>query len=77
MSTPCRRASGGIRHRRHDDIRGSRFVVRGIDPAGVDRRYVYLEDAKTGKSVSVTFEEPSRATRNDAVLHLVEDEEPA
>lgn len=56
---------------------GSRFVVRGIDPAGVDPRCVYLEDAKTGKTVSVTYEEPSRATRNDAVLHLVDDEEPA
>lgn len=55
---------------------GSRFVVRGIDPAGVDPRCVYLEDTTTGKAVSATYEEPSRATRNDAVLHLVNDEDP-
>jgi len=56
---------------------GSRFVVRGIDPAGVDPRCVYLEDVKTGKMVSVTYQEPSRATRNDAGLHLVDYEDPA
>jgi len=57
---------------------GSRFVVRGIGPAGVDPRFFYLEDAKTLKTISVTYEEPSRTTRNDAVLlHLVDDEEPA
>jgi len=56
---------------------GSRFVVRGIDPAGVDPRCVYLEDAKTGKRVSVAYEEPARAARNDAVLHVVDDEDPA
>lgn len=54
---------------------GGRFVVRGIDPAGVDPRFVYLEDATTGKTFSVTFEEPSRAARGDAALHLVADED--
>ena len=55
---------------------GTRFVVRGIDPAGVDPRFVYLEDSRTGQTVSVTFEEPSRTTRSDAVLHLVDDDRP-
>jgi hypothetical protein len=54
---------------------GGRFVVRGIDPAGVDPRFVYLEDATTGKAFSVTFEEPSRVTRSDATLHVVADED--
>jgi hypothetical protein len=56
---------------------GTRFVVRGIDPAGVDPRCVYLEDAKTGQTVSITLEDPPPRTLRDTVLHLVGDDEPA
>ena len=53
---------------------GTRFVVRGLDPAGVDPRCVYLEDFRTGETVSVTLETPAPAPRGDTVLHLVGDE---
>lgn len=56
---------------------GSRFVVRGIDPAGVDPRCMYLEDPRTGKTIAVTYEEPSQAPPDDAGLHLLDEEEPA
>lgn len=36
---------------------GERFRVRGVDPAGVDPRCIYLEHARTGKVISVTIEE--------------------
>lgn len=55
---------------------GRRLVVRGIDPAGVHPRCVYLEDAETGRTFSARYEEPSRARRTDGVLHLVDDYEP-
>jgi hypothetical protein len=55
---------------------GSRFVVRGLDPAGVDPRCVYLEDAKTGRTVSLTLEEPPRPGDKGSVLRLVEGEVP-
>jgi hypothetical protein len=35
---------------------GQRFRVRGADPAGVDPRCVYLEDA-SGKVIAVAFED--------------------
>ena len=34
---------------------GQRFFVRGLDPFGVRPRYVYLENVRTGKAVSVAF----------------------
>lgn len=52
-----------------------RLVVRGIDPAGVEPRFVYLEEEETGRTFSAPYEEPSRAQRTDAFLHLVGDEE--
>jgi hypothetical protein len=36
---------------------GRRFSVRGLDPAGVEPRFVYLEEAGTGRTISVQFEE--------------------
>ena len=56
---------------------GSRFVVRGLDPAGVDPRCVYLEDAKTGQTISVTLEDPPPRRVREAVLHLVGNDDPA
>jgi hypothetical protein len=53
---------------------GTRFVVRGLDPAGVDPRCVYLEDVRTGDTVSITLEEPAPTPRGDTVLYLVGDE---
>jgi hypothetical protein len=52
---------------------GKRFSVRGFDPAGVEPRFVYLQDVETGETISVAFAEPSAATPSDApVLRLVE-----
>jgi hypothetical protein len=50
---------------------GERFYVRGVDPAGVDPRFIYLEDARTGKTISVTFE-ASRRAGGDSTLRLVD-----
>jgi len=35
---------------------GQRFYIRGLDPVSVHPRYVYLENVRTGKAVSVAFE---------------------
>ena len=53
---------------------GKRFRVRGFDPVGVDPRLVYLEDAKTGRTISVPFESLSRAPKSGSALHLVDDD---
>jgi hypothetical protein len=31
--------------------------IRGFDPIGVEPRFVYLEDTKTGRTASITFED--------------------
>jgi hypothetical protein len=56
--------------------RGRRYRICGFDPAGVDPRLVYLENAKTGKTVSVVFGELTRARSSDGELRLVDDENP-
>jgi hypothetical protein len=53
------------------------LVVRGIDPEGVEPRYIYLEDERTGRTFSARYEEPSRAQRTDSFLHLVDGDEAA
>ena len=58
-------------------LEGKRFSIRGFDPAGVEPRFVYVEDAKTGETKAVPFAELSRITPGSAVLHLVEEDEPA
>jgi hypothetical protein len=40
---------------------GQRYQVRGVDPVGVRPRYLYLEDVRTGKTISVAFEQHSAA----------------
>ncbi len=58
-------------------VEGRRFTVRGFDPEGVDPRFVYIEDAKTGETKAVAFAELSRMAPGSAVLHLVDEDEPA
>jgi hypothetical protein len=36
---------------------GRRYWLRGSDPAGVEPRFAYLEDAKTGQVVQVPLDE--------------------
>jgi hypothetical protein len=51
---------------------GRRFYVRGVDPVGVHPRYLYLEDVRTGKTVSVAFEHhPAGTGRSRSRLRLV------
>jgi hypothetical protein len=38
---------------------GERFYLRGMDPIGVQPRFLYLEDARTGRTVSVAIDERS------------------
>jgi hypothetical protein len=52
---------------------GARFYVRGFDPVGVNPRFVYLKDARTGKTISVALEEPLPRT-DHGVLRLVDDD---
>jgi hypothetical protein len=59
------------------NFEGRRFSVRGLDPAGVDPRFVYLEDSTTGSTIAVPFAELLRSALSAAPLHLVQDEEPA
>jgi hypothetical protein len=40
---------------------GERFYLRGMDPIGVQPRFLYLEDARTGRTVSVAIDERSVA----------------
>jgi hypothetical protein len=60
---------------------GERYYVCGLDPVGVHPRYVYLEDVRTGKTVSVAVEQHFAATsRSQRRLRLVlgcGDESPA
>jgi len=53
---------------------GKRFFIRGFDPADVVPRIVYLEETKTGRIVSLAFEELSRAARGTGLLHHVDDD---
>lgn len=55
--------------------RHRRLVVRGIDPAGVEPRLVYLEEEATGRTFSAKYEEPWRTQRTDTSLHLVGSED--
>jgi hypothetical protein len=74
-----RPAAGRLRHMDIGDMvifGGKRFYVRGFDPAGVDPRLVYLEGVTTGRVISVTFDEWSRATSSRGALHLVDEEPP-
>ena len=51
---------------------GQRFCVRGVDPVGVHPRYLYLENVRTGKTVSVAFEQHLEAkVRSRGRLRLV------
>jgi hypothetical protein len=51
---------------------GQRYYVCGIDPDGVHPRYLYLEDVRTGKTVSVAFEQQAAAKgRSRGRLRLV------
>jgi hypothetical protein len=54
---------------------GKRFFVRGFDPAGVEPRFIYLEDVETGEAISVAFGKPSRTRPTHSVLRLVDGEE--
>jgi hypothetical protein len=56
---------------------GKRFSVRGFDPAGVEPRFVYLEDPTSGGTISVPFAELLRTALSAAPLHLVDDDEPS
>ena len=40
---------------------GRPYVLRGLDPMGVPKRRVILEDPETGQEVAVPAEEVSRA----------------
>jgi hypothetical protein len=53
---------------------GKRFSVRGFDPAGVEPRFIYIEDVKTGETISVSFAAPSGMRPGSAELRLVADE---
>jgi hypothetical protein len=53
---------------------GRHYFVRGFDPDGVEPRLVYLEDAKTGRTISVPFAELLRSALSATPLHLVDDE---
>ena len=50
---------------------GQRFYVRGVDPVGVHPRYLYLEDVRTGTTISVAFEHPAGAGGSRGRLRLV------
>ena len=54
---------------------GERFHVRGIDPIGACPRYLYLENVRTGETLSVAIERNGPARENSADgLHLVQDD---
>ena len=53
---------------------GRRYHLRGLDPEGVEPRFVYLEDPRAQMTFSVLFEELLRSTENDTLLHLVDDD---
>jgi hypothetical protein len=55
-------------------LEGKRFSVRGFDPAGVEPRFVYVEDTMTGETIAVPFEDLCRVAPGNPVLHLVDDE---
>jgi hypothetical protein len=55
---------------------GKRFVVRGVDPAGVDPRCIYLEHTTSGETISVSYEVERRTVRGSSVLRLVGDDSP-
>ena len=51
---------------------GQRYYVRGIDPVSVHPRYLYLEDVRTGRPVSVALEQhPTEKERSRGRLRLV------
>jgi hypothetical protein len=57
---------------------GKRLRVRGFDPAGVEPRFVYLEDVESGETISVAFVElePPAATPSTArVFRLIDGKE--
>jgi len=53
---------------------GKRFSVRGFDPAGVEPRFVYMEDVETGETISVSLTAPSLVTPGSG-LRLVADKD--
>jgi hypothetical protein len=53
---------------------GRRFSVRGFDPAGVEPRFVYIQDVKTGETIPVSLPAPPGITPGSAGLRLVADE---
>jgi len=58
-------------------FRGRSWYVRGFDPHGVTPRYVYLEDARTGRRLTVLRDRlPSSdaSRRRASPLHLVDPE---
>lgn len=56
-------------------VEGRRFTIRGFDPAGVDPRFVYLEDTRTRSTIAMSFADLSRAVQSTTLLRLVDDEE--
>ena len=54
---------------------GQRFYVRGVDPLGACPRYLYLENVRTGETLSVAIERNGPARENSAGgLRLVQDD---
>ena len=56
-------------------FRGRPWYVRGLDPHGVTPRYVYLEDARTGRRIAVRRERltaPARPWEEPSRLRLVD-----
>jgi hypothetical protein len=56
-------------------LEGRRYSIRGLDPEGVEPRFVYLEDAG-GTTTAVPFAELLRSALSAAPLYLVADDEP-
>ncbi len=50
---------------------GRRYYVRGVDPVSVKPRHLYLEEVRTGKTVSVAFEQHMAARAGTRRLRLV------
>jgi hypothetical protein len=50
--------------------RGHRFYLRGLDPIGAEPRYVYLEDVRTGESISVALEQVEKEGQTERRLGL-------
>jgi hypothetical protein len=54
--------------------RGHRFYLRGLDPIGAEPRYAYLEDVRTGESISVPLEQVEMGEQAERRLRLAGEE---